>query len=58
MQSIKLEKFNTDIKIGFLVMMIQLNVFGCVWALFTVSNLSNRLNLYADPLVNKKTIDF
>jgi len=56
--SIKLEKFNTHIIIGFSDFTDTATFTGYIWAFSTLPNLSNHFSLSAEPIFTKEAIDF
>ena len=56
--SVKLEKFNTNILLGLSSPVDTVNVVGSIWAFSAVSNLSKNFYLSAEPIFTKETIDF
>jgi len=56
--SIKLEKFNTNILLGFSSPVDTVNVVGRIWAFSAIPNLSKHFYLSAVPVFTKETIDF
>lgn len=56
--SIKLEKFNSHISLGFSSPVGTVNVVGSIWAFQAVSNLSENFYLSVVPVFTHETIDF
>jgi len=56
--SIKLEKFNTNISLGFSSPVDTVNVVAHIWAFSAIPNLSKHFYLSAVPVFTKETIDF
>lgn len=56
--SIKLQRFDTDIQIGLSSFSDTATVTGYIWAFSSLLNLSNQFNLTAEPIFTRESIDF